>query len=352
MDVDRAQGFFRENYAVAEFADGGVLVDLSTGAYFHLNHSALDVLRALRTTPDRRSALQHLSDSTGLPWAEAEVVIDQFVADLASPVPRFSQPERFNYVSGKHGYDVLHRDRRVLSLTADGLWVSVPDVEPDDAPPLADRLKAATPKILFLQKVPVLHAAACLTERGLVAFSGLSGAGKTTSGRAFAATGRRLISEDILVLSPDTGPQIEAFADGESAAHVWASQLGASMTREGAMRACCSDLAIRVTSGPRLPLERVLFLDRHRRAGDAIRTRRLSQSEALLALMTNNFLAGADSDTWRQYLDAWALIARSIQGFEAVVPPDLRQLEAALGDYSERAASKAVESSEEDSSQA
>jgi hypothetical protein len=337
MSVQVEPHFFRENYALAEFADGGVLVDLGSGAYFHMNRSAVEVLRALQSASDRASAAELLRASLGLRAEEALAVINGFVSGLATPPPRQSPRERFTYAKGGNGYDVLFRDHPVLFIAADGSSVSVPSALDDDVPPLADRLKAATPKILFLQGVPLLHASACLSERGLIAFSGLSGAGKTTTGRAFAAGGRRLVSEDILVLTRSS--PFEAFADGEAAAHAWAAELAEAITRDGAARADCGELAARVTRGPTLPVERILFLDRDRRAGDSIETRRLAPSEALLAIMTSNFLAAADRQAWRRYLAEWSGVASGVPVFEATVPPDLRRLSAAALDYRDSATS-------------
>jgi len=65
-----------------------------------------------------------------------------------------------------------------------------------------DRLKAATPKILFLQGVPVLHAAACNRIRPRAS---VDSAGPETYTGAPLRHGRRLVSEDLLVISTHPG---------------------------------------------------------------------------------------------------------------------------------------------------
>jgi hypothetical protein len=332
------RGFSAEDHAVAEFAEGAVLVDLRTGAYFQLNRSALAVFRAVQQTRDRSAAASRISEALGLSIDDALAAADDLVAGLSAAPPRHRQQERFEYAVGPTGYDLLYGDRAVLHLATDGKSVVLPTVVSDDAPSVGERLRAAAPKLLSLQGVRVLHAAACEVGDGLLGFSGLSGAGKTTTARAFAALGPRLVSEDIVVISPHRGDIVEAYLDAEPATRDWARRRGDAGARAGAVIAC-ADLASIVANGPTRRLERVLFLDRTRRSGLTIRTRRLSAPEALLALMTSNFLASADAGAWRHYLAEWTPIAQAIEALEATVPPTLDLLGAAMRAYSDSAAS-------------
>ena len=61
-------------------------------------------------------------------------------------------------------------------------------------------LRSVVPKLLALRGIRVLHASAVEIDGSLLVFSGQSGAGKTTSAKAFAQAGARLVSEDLLVL--------------------------------------------------------------------------------------------------------------------------------------------------------
>src|SRR6185436_4749194 len=79
---------------------------------------------------------------------------------------------------------------------------------------LGQYVRAMTPKLLQLRGALVVHASACALPAGVTAFSGESGAGKTTTARAMAAVGGELISEDLMVCTQD-GAHSAMFEDGE-----------------------------------------------------------------------------------------------------------------------------------------
>jgi len=55
---------------------------------------------------------------------------------------------------------------------------------------------AYPPKIMFTRGLSVLHAASCAVNGALIAFAGQSGAGKTTTVRAFVQQGAQPVTED------------------------------------------------------------------------------------------------------------------------------------------------------------
>src|SRR5204863_8634665 len=112
-----------------------------------------------------------------------------------------------------------------------------------DGPPrlLEQLLLAVVPKIAALRGGTVLHASAFLDLTDQVtAFSGESGAGKTTAARAVTDSGARLVSEDKLVLSPTVGP-VSVLIEGERRLEAWVAPAAAEVASTG--RASCAGLS-------------------------------------------------------------------------------------------------------------
>ena len=65
--------------------------------------------------------------------------------------------------------------------------------------------RGVIPRVLHLRGIPCLHASAVMTGEGIVAFSGESGAGKSTAVACLVAAGYPLVSDDVLPLRLDGG---------------------------------------------------------------------------------------------------------------------------------------------------
>ena len=70
---------------------------------------------------------------------------------------------------------------------------------------------------------------AVVLNQSIVAFAGKSGAGKTTTGRVFAAAGAQLLCEDKLLLR-DTAGAFEAIVDGERRILRWVASAAAELS--------------------------------------------------------------------------------------------------------------------------
>jgi hypothetical protein len=66
-------------------------------------------------------------------------------------------------------------------------------------------LDQVIPLVLSRRELLVLHASAVMTERGVIAFAGKSGRGKSTMALAFAKQGHALITDDCLALRIEEG---------------------------------------------------------------------------------------------------------------------------------------------------
>jgi len=174
----------------------------------------------------------------------------------------------------------------------------------------------------------------------LIAFSGLSGAGKTTTARAFAKVGALLVSEDLVVLTPNESEPL-AVADGELRAHAWARAVAARLSGAPEAAIECGELASVAGSlgSDTLPLRSIWFLDSRRREGIEIQRRPLDQVDGLLALIANNFLGVADGEEWRRHIRRGHQVATRLSLSEVTMPAGPERLEQALRPYVTNSAS-------------
>jgi hypothetical protein len=245
----------------------------------------------------------------------------------------------FRYRRHEDGYALVDDDRIVLTLDASGrrLRLCVPAETLRFA--LVDYLRAVTPKLLTLRGTTVLHASACLLPDGLCAFSGRSGAGKTTTAHAFRAAGCELIAEDLLVLAGDGDERPRVLVDGERRAHAWARDAAARLAAAPAEVLACDAVASAAAPGPSHPLAAIWFVDAGRRRGDQLTRRRLTVIDGALALMANNFLGADDTPSWRRHVRDTLAIAARVSLWEATPPSGLDQLAAAARGYATKTAS-------------
>src|SRR6185437_8981667 len=178
---------FSDRYAVASFSDGkGVLVDLSTGGYFRLNPAAVFVCEALQRSETVDGAVDLVAQGMRITSADAEQLVAHVQENLSQPLPRHPPDTAFAYAKDPDGSWVLQEDgRTIFSIADERCQVELQASLGELKGPLVAYLQALVPKLLALLDVPVLHAAACRIGTRHVAFSGKSGAGKTTTALTF-----------------------------------------------------------------------------------------------------------------------------------------------------------------------
>jgi hypothetical protein len=328
---------FRERYLLARLPGGGVAVDLETGNYFRLDDAAAEVCAACIEAADAAAAAAELARRRRLPPEQAARMVADTQAALAA-APARGEPQgtyRFLPEPESSGYGLWHGSARVLAVDGDSLDVRLAVQGPgepmfDPAAKLELYVRSLAPKLLFLRGLTVLHASACAAAGRLVAFAGVSHAGKTTTARAFAEAGARLVSEDLVVLGQDAAAPAVAL-DGEPRIRAWASRTAGALAR-GAERAPSAELA-GVADGPTQPLDAVLFLDPSRRAGDDFSVRRLDGGDGLVALMENDFLGAASPRGWRRFFESAAALATATELGEVTAPAGAERVAAAARRY-------------------
>jgi hypothetical protein len=326
---------FEARFALARFSTGAVVVDLGSGNYYRVNGTAALVCDALLQGGD---AVGRVANEFQVGRPEASALIAEVVTGLSAPPVRSTPPGAYHFFPVEEGYVLRHGDRSVLEVDASGktIRLSAGDLARDSTL-LEFYVRALAPKLLFQRHVMVVHASSCLmASGGLIAFAGLSGAGKTTTARAFAAAGLSLVSEDLLVLIPGAGAP-RAALQAEVFVHDWARGIAARLLEtEGAVTA--GDL-LGAIQGPTAPVETILVLDRSRRAGQEIALRTLEAPDALVALMTHAFLGAREQQSWRRYLADSSAVIAAIETKEATVPSGVERLADAAASYISKRAS-------------
>jgi hypothetical protein len=266
--------------------------------------------------------------------------IQDVVDGLNQLGPRREPTGAFRYIpSTEGGYTLFSNGAPRLGISADGTAVRFSSPHsPPTASQTFEYLRAIAPKVLFLQSKVVIHGAASRRGNGLRVISGESGAGKTTTARAFDAAGLPLFAEDMLVVA--SLQPLSVFEAGEEIIRAWARRGSDQLTRnpEDVVDAAALPSTIR---GEQVPVREVWFIDRARRDPGRLdlSPRRLGETESALAMMSGLFLGGGSPEDWRQFLMLAGTVASTVAIFETLMPEGLDRLRAAAKRYSENSAS-------------
>jgi hypothetical protein len=329
---------FRARFALESLNDGGVLVDLVSGTYFELNVVATETCQVLFDFDDRDAAALHLGNRLGVDRAQAKDLVDSVLADLTNEqVTRDELIGPFRYLRRDDVYVLEDDGRPVVQVDPDDQKISLCVAATSLRYPVLEYLRAVTPKLLGLSGVTVLHASACRWSGRAVGFSGPSGAGKTTTMRAFVAAGAVAISEDLVVLASDQAAPT-CYLAGEARAHAWANEAAASLATGASSMISFSSL-VDVATGATQTIDEVWFVGSSRRSGDELVSSRLGQSSGLLALLRNTFLGVGDASAWARHLRTIRRLADSLGLLEATVPRGLELLEESARRYVTNSAS-------------
>jgi hypothetical protein len=247
---------------------------------------------------------------------------------LESDGTTIDEPDgQYVYQRSSGGYLFSRESVPLLEVEQQGRFIRLADGA--SAGEAASALQAVSPKLLALRGHLVLHASAILLDRSIIALSGRSGAGKTTTARALARVDAKLISEDKLLFRP-AGDRIEAMVDGERSVMEWVAAAAAQLSA-GKPISCegLDDAA----AGESRPLRAIGFLDSRRRSGTSIQAVRLDRAEATRAFFRSTFHGSDQPADWQRLLEAAADATSRLSAHALTVPDGLPALEAAARNF-------------------
>jgi hypothetical protein len=311
---------FRERYVLTRFPSDGLIVDLTTGNFFRLNPSATIVCDALATCATEDEAREQVSRELAVPASVSAEIVAAARRELSVAAVRGVPQGTYRFLPDSQGYALWHGDHPVLSIDGDSLAVRVSR----ESPPYSMRvlelyLRNIAPKLLASRGVAVLHGAAIALHGRLIGFSGVSGAGKTTTARAFASNSATLVSEDLLVFDSKRDGAFRVSIQGEAFVHEWARTAAARLA-DGHTEVVTSDSLTEANRGETLPIRELYFLDADRRSGTDFTAREIHHAESLAEIMNNNFLASTNRGHWRRFTEFAVALSTSTRTFRATPP--------------------------------
>lgn len=321
----------RSAYSLVETKPGGFLLDTTTGTIFSLNDSAVQIWSS-RLKGDAPPLIAHnIAERYGLPL---EVAVRD--VELALRVPTKGTPPRppsdFLYERrDDHTYVFSFQGIVVFELDDRGTHVRLACRDlPRSLPYL---LQAVVPKILALRGHIVVHASAVELGENAVAFTGLSGAGKTTTARSLARHGARILCEDKLFLRVNPAGGVDAPVGAEAVMKEWIANNAPLLTRPSGASCAPLDEAAR---GPALPLRELGALDVSRRRGARVAASKLALQDAATAVFHQMFWGSDALTDWSRLLGESVELASHISVYELELPDGIDQLDRATSEVAAR----------------
>lgn len=311
---------------VERFGEGAVVLDRETGRFFRASPIAARIAEDLTRGLGPPEIAAQLAARFAMSEARVEADVRALVTALDRPVVRAAANEvRFRRAYEGHCMSLSGRDVAVLSPDGRVLRRLDPERDVDEARARAV-VRLALPHALTLQGVTVLHASAVHVAGAVHAFSGPSGAGKTTLAAALVTAGAEEESEDLVLLVPGTSsPTVACGAERWLRAWIERSGLDAALA--------VPEVRVLAAWPVRAPLARVAFLE-GRRDDPSFAETRLDAVDVCTRLLANAFAETEDPDVFDACLRATASIAREVTGIALVVPEGLARLVGAAARYS------------------
>jgi len=325
----------RQDFSTIATGDDALLLQTSTGSVFALNRTARFIWEGFLTQRSLRQITQTIRDwgeiSAKDALATVEQVLQQPLNQQAPPPRGFDESYRFSperdgvttlFFKGDpiaHVFEGVPRARFVgsrqqaLDTLRGHMWTLIP--------------KAADMNGYF-----VLHASAIDQDGSVTAFSGPSGVGKTTTARAFATSGTKLVCEDKLAIHIDETGQAQALVGAETILHEIADDLTAQLS--AAERGDLSFDRIRELSRlPTLPLKNIHMLGPRAPKTTQAHSTGLRPSVAASHLIDQLFLGCRNPQSLKARVEQLAHVCATVPVWNTVLPEGLRELVTLAADY-------------------
>lgn len=302
-----------DRYALVETNTGGLMLDLVSGALLELNASGKAIWQLALAGQSEETIAATLATRHALELDTARRHVGETLRTSFDAVPEVAKTA-FHYERSGDAYLFNFRGKGALVVDDRGDHITL--AAPPEGVSLPYLLQVIAPKVLALRGQVVLHASAVAMDGKVVAFSGLSGAGKTTTARAVARAGAQLICEDkLLVHVSDSGAVVAPGA--EKLVAEWAEVTSTALV--ASKRASCSNLDPAVDAET-LPLVEIGFLDAGKRTSGPYACRALSETETAGAVFRHAFHGSDAGQEWIRYLRTAARVGQFVRGLDLTMP--------------------------------
>ncbi|MEO5769584.1 MAG: hypothetical protein ABIS92_14630 [Polyangia bacterium] len=314
-------------YVLVEVPPGGLLLDRQSGLTLELNAPAVLAWRLHLAGEAFDGIVRRFAAHFRLSLETAGGDVNRSLRDL--PLPKEAAPSgEFRYQRSNDGYVFSRNGEPLFLLDERGERISSPIAARLGAETVGMLLYGLCPKLLSLRGHTVLHASAVAIDGIAIAFSGHSGAGKTTTARALVQAGATLVCEDKLVLYRNAEER-QVSSAAEEALRRWARDAAVELT--ASRDASCAPLD-QPLPGPTATLREIGFISAERRSTSRqISAVPLSALQAAGTIFNNSFHGSDVADDWARQLESSTKIAREIAAYEMRMPDGLEFLAGAVG---------------------
>ena len=314
-----------DRYALAETSTGALLLDLASGTILELNESSKVIWQSALAGQPEAAIAASLSQRHALDPDTARQHVHHALTPPPGNAPAPPATD-FNYERRGAGYVLRFRGETALVVDERGEYVTC--AATPEGVSLPYLLQAIAPKLLALRGHVVLHASAVALGDQVIAFSGFSRAGKTSTARAFVNAGAQFICEDkLLIQVGEAGTRVAPH--GERAVGAWAAATAEAL--RSSKPATCAGLD-QAMQGETMRLAEIGFLDAQSRTPGPYAAAGLSETATAGAVFRNAFYGSDANQDWIRHLRTAARIGQTVRGFDLTVPDGLDRLaEAAAG---------------------
>ncbi len=323
----------RARFDVVGIDDEGILIDREAGGVYRLNRTACEIWTALMAGQSIAEIGRQLCARFGLDEQRAARDVQAVLQEIREvpPKPVMTAPTQTRWGVTPRGYGHFAGDSLVCEVDPRGESLHL---APESHPTVREaqiHLRTAVPKILALRGIRAIHASAVEIGGALLVFSGRSGAGKTTSARAFAEAGGRLVSEDILILRPREGGP-EGVLSAEPVIAAWIADEGKNLAARPDRTVDCQGLN-QCLQGEGRRIKRILLIDSARRDGARMITEDLSRPDALAELVESVYFGSTDPLSWTDTFESLRNLVNSVEVARAVMPLGIPALSGAASAF-------------------
>jgi hypothetical protein len=322
-------------FAIATTHDGALLLNLKTGAYFR---TALEWLPFWRTVQQGGTFIEATAALTSSGYVPDRERLAVALQALASPAPIWKQsaevqihPDGFMVLRPSGPNLINHADRRMIRAALPS------QVDASSHGEIAANIASAAMTVIARKFLP-LHASCVVSlNNSALILTGHSGAGKTTTARAFAKTGDVLLAEDILLVEV-AGPEIALVYCADALLRDWTSSVASVLQSSPCAEIPYDDFLVDLERLPKRPVEttnlsEVLVLGDRTKASDSLIRKPLDATASLAKILENSFWGLPEPDHWRLHLDRASALAERYRVSLASWPEGLDILAEAVQSY-------------------